>query len=343
MPWSPSKLPHGVKYTGKEAEIFSAAANNVLKRTGDEGRAVRAGHAAVNRHREKEKRGKVASHKLFRLLDGIFNVPHLVTESALHPIIDYLQQRNVNGLPMLLEQDGEEEYKKQAEESDGVGEIKIDGVITYQPVMGMCGPHGTSYQGILEQAAELIDLGVDTIIMTHSSPGGQAAHCFTTALELRDMCTEANVELISYIDTLSASAALALSVIADEVIIHPSASTGSIGCVLALIDKSKAMANAGLKPIYIASTPGKTPFQADGSFSEEFLAEVQADVTRLGDQFAEHVSEFTGIPIDDILAMDAKVFHAEKALEVGLVNSIMDHKQFAKHMAGKKNKRSTYA
>lgn len=273
------------------------------------------------------------AHELFRLLDSVYNTPHLVTESALHPIVEYLQQRSNNSFAIVAEAKTAEKVK--AEKLGTIGEIHMDGVVTYKPVMGLCGPTGTSYQGILEQAAELIDSGVDTIIMVHNSPGGQAQHCFSSVQEFREMCDEAGVKWISYIDTLSASASLAWSVAADETIIHPSASTGSVGCVLALMDKSKMMANMGIKPVYIASTPGKTPFQNDGSFSEEFLAEMQEDVTRLGNQFAEHVASYTGLPVESVLAMNAKVYHADAALEQGLVTAIMDHKQFAKYMADK--------
>lgn len=281
------------------------------------------------------------SHKLFRLLDSVYNTPHLVTASALQPIVEYLQQRNLEfPTSFAIVSESKTVEEKKIETVANIGEIKIDGVLTYQPVQGMCGPVGVSYQGILEQAHELIEMGVDTIILTHSSPGGQAAHTFSTAMELREMCDEHNIHLVSYIDTLSASAALAIGVVADEVIIHPSASTGSIGCVCALMDTSKALSNAGLKPIYIASTPGKTAFDDTGAFSAEFIEQLQEDVTRLGNQFAAHVSQFTGLAIEDILEMDAKVFHAEKALELGLVTAIMDHKQFAAHMASKKGKRN---
>lgn len=271
------------------------------------------------------------AHELFRLLDSVYNTPHLVTEAALHPIVDYLRNRNDIGFAIVAEAKTAEKVK--AEKLGSIGEIKIDGVLTYKPVMGACGPTGVSYTSILEQAQELIDSGITTLITTHSSPGGQAAHCFSTAQELREMCDEAGIRWISYIDTLSASASLAIGVAADEVVIHPSASTGSIGCVVCLMDQSKAMANAGLKPVYIASTPGKTPFADDGSFSKEFIAEMQADVTRLGNEFAEHVANHTGIDVKEILGMNAKVYHAEAALENGLVTAIMDHKQFAKYLA----------
>lgn len=278
------------------------------------------------------------AHRLHRLLTSVWNTPHLVTESALRPIVDYLQVRSLQANLIIMpemeptapsDNDGDE-----PDQADDVGEIQIDGVLTYKPVVGMCGPMGVSYQGILEQAEELIESGVKTLIMTHSSPGGQASHCFTTALDLRSMCDEAGVKLITYIDTMSCSAALAIGVVADEVYIHPSAETGSIGCVVALMDQSKALAQAGLKPIFIASSPGKTAFNNDGSFSDSFLADVQEQVTNLGDQFAAHVSEFTGIPVEDIVAMDAKSFNAYDAVEVGLANAVMDHKQFLSYISG---------
>ena len=272
-------------------------------------------------------------HRLLRILDTALNQPHFITEAALSPILDYLTTRSLH-MPQLAVVEGAKVATKEPEQAGGIGEIKIDGAITYLPVQAMCSPEGTSYAGILEQAEQLIEIGVETIILTHSSPGGQAQHCFTTANDLRAMCDEAGVKLISYIDTLSASASLAIGIVADEVIIHPSATTGSVGCVCAILDRSKALANAGLKPIYIASTPGKTPFENDGSFSAKFLEELQTDVTRLGLQFAEHVAKYTGLNVDDIVAMDAKMFHAEAALEVGLVNQILDHKQFTAYVAG---------
>lgn len=271
------------------------------------------------------------AHQLFRLQSSLYNSPQLITQEAFTPILDYLASRNSVGMDANVTD--KIKTVKASSKVGSIGEIKVDSTLTYRPVVTACGPAGTSYQGILQEAEELIDAGCTTLIMTHSSPGGQAAHCFSTANDLRAMCDEHGVKLFTYIDEMSASAALALGVVADEVIIHPSATTGSVGCVLALRDTSKAMEMAGIKPIYISSTPGKTPFKNDGSFSEEFLQSVQEDVTRLGLEFANHVHANTGIPVDEILSWDAKMFHAEAALEAGLVNKIMDHKQFSAYIA----------
>lgn len=271
------------------------------------------------------------AHKLYRLMESVYNTPHLITPSALKPIIDYLEKRNSPEFAFMP--DDTVKNQSSAKSEGKLGQISVDGAMTYRPVYGACGEtEGTSYQSILEQAHYLIDEGVDTIVMVYSSPGGQAAHCFSTANELRTLADENNIKLISYVDEMAASAGLALSVVSDEVIIHPSASTGSVGCVCAIVDYSKALDKAGIKPIYIASTPGKTGFNDDGSFSEKFLAELQKDVTDLGNQFASHVHQFTGIPVSDILAMDAKMYSAQEAVEVGLANKVMNHREFAAYL-----------
>lgn len=277
------------------------------------------------------------AHNVYRLMESVLNTPHLITPSAFKPIVEYLWKRNSPEFAFMPEDT--KQVKEEPQAIDKIGQISVDGAMTYRPVYGACGEtEGTSYQSILEQASYLIDEGVKTLVMVYATPGGQASHCFTTAQELRTMCDENGVKLISYIDEMAASAGLALSVVSDEVIIHPSAQTGSIGCVCCIVDYSKAMEDAGIKPIYIASTPGKTGFNADGSFSDSFLENLQKDVIDLGNQFANHVHEFTGIPVDEILNMDARMYNAQDAVEVGLANKIMDHRQFAAYLEQNRGK-----
>lgn len=275
------------------------------------------------------------SHELIRLMGSVVNTPHLITQDSFAPILDYLTLRNTGLIEM---RDTSKEAPKKPEHvkansGKSIGEIQVSGALTYKPVQMMCAPDGTSYQQLITDTEQLISQGVKTILYTHSSGGGEAAHCFTTANRLRELADENGVTLVTYIDEMSASAALALGIISDHVVIHPSAKTGSIGCVCAVVDRSKALADAGLKPIYISSTAGKTPFQSDGSFSQSFLDNLQAEVTELGNQFAQHVEKYTSIPVEEILALDAQVFNAKRAKELGLVTAVMNHQEFAEFLA----------
>ncbi len=57
MPWTPEQATEHTKKarTPVAKRAFAHAANSVLEATGDEGRAVRAGNAAVNKSNAKRK------------------------------------------------------------------------------------------------------------------------------------------------------------------------------------------------------------------------------------------------------------------------------------------------
>lgn len=275
------------------------------------------------------------AHALIKLTSKLYNSPQLITQDIFAPILDYLTLRNAGLIEMKTttkEAPKKPEYVK-ASSGKSIGEIQVSGALTYKPVEMMCAPNGTSYQQLVTDTEQLISQGVKTILYTHASGGGEAAHCFTTANRLRELADANGVTLVTYIDEMSASAALALGIISDHVVIHPSAKTGSIGCVCAVVDRSKALADAGLKPIFISSTAGKTPYQSDGSFSQSFLDNLQAEVTELGNQFAQHVEKYTGMPIEKVLSLDAQVFNANRAKELGLVTAVMNHQEFAEFLA----------
>lgn len=272
------------------------------------------------------------THSLIRLTQKVYNTPHLITPEAFNVILDYLDTRNhVGKIEMAIDDDGYTEKEKPF--ANGLGVLRVDGSLTYKPVMTLCGEAGTSYQSLVAQVEEMAEAGVKTIVMEVTSGGGEASHVFQACEDIRAIVDENGIKLIGYIDTIGASAAYALSCICDEVIANPSAGVGSIGCVVALMDASKAYEKAGLKRIFITSGENKVPFAEDGSFKKEFLDDIQESVNKLNTEFATHVSKYTGLSVDTIMGFQAKVFDAEEALERGLVNQVMTNKEFAAYVA----------
>lgn len=272
-------------------------------------------------------------HSLYRLASKVYNVPQLIVQESFNVILDYLERRNASDFQFETPTNIAAEDDSETTNDRGIGVLRVDGSLTYKPVMTMCGEVGTSYQSLVNQVDEMAEAGVKTIVMEVTSGGGQAAHCFESAKEIRAICDEYDIELIGYADTMACSAAYALICVCDTVVANPSADIGSIGCVVALLDTSKAMEQAGLKRIFITSGDAKVPFDSNGSFKKEFLDEVQASVDRLNTEFANHVSENTGLSIEAIMAMEAKTFHAQAALELGLVNAVMTNKEFTRFVA----------
>lgn len=273
----------------------------------------------------------MSNHSLIRLYSKLHNTPHLITPEAFNVVLDYFELRNSEGFKLMAVSDAD--AQPVGESRGDVGVLRVDGSLTYKPVMTMCGAAGCSYASLVNQVEEMADAGVKTIVMEVTSGGGEASHVFEAADDIRAICDEAGIKLIGYADTLAASAAYALIAVCDEVIANPSATLGSIGCVVALLDTSKAMEQAGLKRIFVTSGASKVPFAEDGSFKQEFLDEIQADVDRLNADFAAHVSKYTGIDASTIMGLEAAVFDANEAVQLGLANKVMTTKQFAQYVA----------
>lgn len=272
-------------------------------------------------------------HSLLRLASKIHNTPHLITAESFNVVLDYLDSRN-NAVKLMMPENDNDDKEDDSDEvyDNGVVCICIDGSLTYKPIMTMCGEVGTSYVSLVDKVEDAIESGAKTIVFDVNSGGGEASHVFQTATDIRQMCDDNNVKLIAYADTMACSAAYALSVIADTVIMNPSATVGSIGCVVALLDTSKAMEAAGLKRIFISSGDAKVPYNEAGEFKQEFLDEIQVDVDALNIEFSEFVSKYSGIDAKLIRGFEAKTFNANEALEAGLVNKVMTNREFVQYV-----------
>lgn len=274
-------------------------------------------------------------HKLLRLTASLRNRPHLISKEAFQEIETVLNARNTG----LLDISGSKDAAKQKEKpvAGDIGVISIQGPLTYRSTgwEGMCG--GFSYEMLLDQAEELIASGVKDIVLDVDSGGGEAYGCFEATDELRKMCDAAGVKLTGYIDGSACSAAYGIICACDEVVINPFAQAGSIGVLIALYNDSKALEQAGIQRTFVTDGTDKVPFADDGSWREGFLADLQARVAELGDAFRAHVAKYTGLSTKDIKDTQARVYSAQDALSIGLVNKIMTRSEFVDYITSKKD------
>lgn len=268
-------------------------------------------------------------HPVHRLTSELYNKPHLISTQAFSEITSYLDMRNTG---ILLQVEKVSVNMDKPSKAGKVGIINIHGSLTNKPVESLCGATGTSYAGLLNQMSELIDLGCKTIVLDVSSGGGEAFNCFSTADEMRAMADKNGVYMISYIQDCSASAAYALTVMADEVVSHPQGNIGSIGVLVALLNNTKALEKAGLSRTFVTAGENKIPFDANGEFRDGFLEDIQMQVDELYEQFCEHVSSYTGLSVEEVKSTEASVYRAPKALELGLINSIKTNAEFAEYL-----------
>jgi ClpP class serine protease len=277
-------------------------------------------------------------NSVLRLTERIYSSPQLITQESFSLIKYYLDQRN-EGL-LIDGGNGGEDYPKDEpypfyDINSKIGILNVDGTLSAKPIHTMCGEVGTSYQKLLEQATEMVDAGIKTIIMNVSSGGGQALNCFNAANEFRKMCDENGVSVYGFNESLAASAAYAWLSVCDEVYAHPDAETGSVGVLVCLLDESKHMEQEGLKRVFVTAGNEKIPFAEDGSFKPEFLADLQYKVDTVYENFVSHVSQHMGLSSEAIKATQAKTFMSKDALALGLINGVKTEREFQDYVISK--------
>lgn len=274
------------------------------------------------------------AHQAFLFTNSILEKPQLITESDFNDVCNYLNNRNYS--QSMLEAATTTATRKPSETAHGqminanTYQIKIEGVTTYKTtsMQAMCGS-GMSYQALKQQADYAAQTpAIKNVVLSISSGGGEAMGCFVAAQYFKDTVKNSGKNIITYIDERACSAAYAWACIADEIIMNPEADCGSIGVVTRLIDQSKALDNAGIKPIFITAGADKVPFNTDGSFKQDFIDKLQAGVDKTYTKFVEHVSTMRNIDSKIIKDTQANVYDAEESLQLGLVDKIMDVEQF---------------
>lgn len=276
------------------------------------------------------------AHELTRLRSKLFNTPLLVDMTTFESVMDYLDKRCEGDV--VVQKESAEEFSMYSTlyyAENNLGVIHIDGPLTNKSTgwEALCG--GTSYESIKEDFEALLEEGAKTIAFMVSSGGGEAYNMMATGNYLRKLADENGVRIISYVDSLSASAAYGLTAISDEIITHPESEIGSIGVLIRLINDSKALEMKGYERTFITAGDEKIPFADDGSFREGFIADLKSKVDTLYEEFTGYVAHYRNIPVEAVRDTQAKTFLAKDAISLGLADKAMTQEEFYAYLSGK--------
>ena len=164
------------------------------------------------------------------------------------------------------------------------------------------------------------DIEVKTIIFHIDSPGGVVGGVEELARKISNL----KKPTIAYTDGMMCSAAYWLGSSADRVIASPSASVGSIGVYMNLIDVSQAYADMGVKAVVIKSSA--TPYKGAGlegtSLSPEQIAYFQKEVDDIYNDFVGSVKTKRSMASDE--AMKGQSMSGKIASSMGLLTGLSD-------------------
>lgn len=205
--------------------------------------------------------------------------------------------------------------------SDGLAIIPIHGALLNR--FGGSWGFVTGYQAIRRQMnAALEDDDVKAIVFDVDSPGGETAGCFELAEEMR--ASRDVKPSIAVVDSLSASAGYALASSATRMVATPSSKIGSIGVYIMHVDFTGSLDQAGIQITYIEAPKDgmKTAGSSYRRLDKRTAEYLQAFVDKSYDEFVALIVENRGLDDAAIRETEARVFRAEEALALGLIDEV---------------------
>ncbi len=171
----------------------------------------------------------------------------------------------------------------------------------------------------------MADPMVKGIWMPFDSYGGQVAGCFPTANEIRGSSLRAGGKPIwACVNEHAYSAGYALASQADVVVGSRTAGAGSIGCVIAHADYSKALDEAGIKVTLVQAGAHKTDGNPYSPLPKPVADKLKAECETVRQIFAQTVAAAGRISVQAALATEAQCYTGEAALAAGLIDAVAD-------------------
>jgi len=209
--------------------------------------------------------------------------------------------------------------------SDRIAVIDIAGVLMNSREMGLLseGEHVVSFAvEKLHKAAA--DKRVKAVVLRINSPGGTVTASDILYEEIQAFKKRTGKPVVAYFQDVAASGAYYLACAADEIIAQRTSVTGSIGVIMQMVNLSGTMSKLGITTDAITSGPLKdagSPFRPMKDGERQLFQELVDDFYA---QFVDVVD--AGRPKlsrEEVAKLaDGRVYIANKALEVGLIDRI---------------------
>ncbi len=206
-----------------------------------------------------------------------------------------------------------------------IATIYVEGTIASGQTDSFGIPVGYQHNWTLEKIDELIsDHNNRGLMIFVDSPGGGVYESDELYLKIKEYKDRTGRPVYAAMGSMAASGGYYISAAADKIVANRNTWTGSIGVTIGTIyDISELLEKYGVNTVTITAGSNK----AMGSITEPLTAEQQAIFQSLVDdayeQFTGIVSEERGIELSEVQRFsDGRIYTAEQALELNLVDSI---------------------
>ena len=202
----------------------------------------------------------------------------------------------------------------------GIALIPVYGALLHRDPW--CARWATGYDYIASRVgAALGDDDVKGVLFDINSYGGHVAGNF----ELCDMIYEARGKkpMAAVVDSRSLSGGYSLASAVGRIYATPSAEIGSIGVVMLHMSYEKMLKDWGVKPTFIYAGSHKVDGNPYEDLPDDVRKALQASVERSYDKFVQVVERNRGLSAEAVRGTEARVYEAEEALSLGLIDAVM--------------------
>lgn len=289
------------------------------------------------------------------LASRLFDRPLLVTPDKARLVLAALSPR-LNVGPVALREPGKREvWSAEALEGERLAALELerppyDGErlfdfdaesgIAYIPVFGTLVQRNgldpfsgmTGYDGIAVKLREaLADTAVRGILMEIDSPGGEVSGAFDLADEIREARSVKPIWAVA--NELAASAGYAIASAAERLFAPRTALLGSIGVVVMHADFSRALDEMGVTVTLIHAGAHKVDGNSFAPLPDEVRNDLQTELEATWQIFIDTVAQARALEANAVRATEARVYRAEEALSLGLIDGVAPARAVARAFA----------
>lgn len=208
--------------------------------------------------------------------------------------------------------------------ANGIAVLPVSGTLVsktraLQPYSGM-----TGYNGIIVRLQQAIsDPGVDGILLDMDTPGGMVSGAFDCAdiiARMRDI-----KPIWALANDMNCSAGQLIASSASRRLVTQTARTGSIGVMMAHSNYGAALKTNGVEVTLIYSGDHKVDGNPYEKLPEDVRADFQTRIDATRQMFAEKVSAYTGMSVQDVLNTEAAVFSGQESVDNGLADELVNN------------------
>jgi len=207
-----------------------------------------------------------------------------------------------------------------------VARIQLHGTIQLGGESGLWGAASDSsadaaYRAILRATADPEIAGI--LLEIDSGGGGLTASDIIYDALVRFTSSDKKRIVVVHMGDIAASGAYYISLAAGHIVAHPTTITGSIGVIMFTYNMRQLAEKIGIRDDSIKSGGNKDILNPLTDMSPEQREMLQSLVDRQHDKFVQLVVRERLLPEEDVRKLaDGSIYHADQALEMGLIDSI---------------------